>query len=351
MPRYRPRRDDDEGRRRPSSPPRRPRSPPRQDRRDRDAYRNNADPYRSNGDSYRPPQGDFTFRVGGPGGAPNFPSAPFPSNGRPGGRGGRRDGNRGGRGGRGGRRWQPPPHLSERALFSDSIKNLPEEALHDKEGAAKFRDLDELSDDDEQEMEISSHSSQSDSEKPSKKRSKTAASDSTANAAPKWSNSDPYAALPCPDETQQKKRDVVALIRKARNEEAEKQTTGLQEADEFIAFESSEDEEEEARHDLPPKPPTEPPPPLPSGPPPPLGMPDGAINGSIPIQRDLNGPLGSRKRTANDEIKPPNYGKLKKASMKPAKGLVVHAWEPKPDEDPCPWATVDHSGTPNVAFR
>ena len=350
MPRARPRRD--EGRRR-SSPPRRPRSPPRQNGRPFDgrgeSYRPRDSDPQGRTDSYRPPQGDFTFRVGAPAGAPQFPSAPFPSSGRPGERRGNRRGDGRGRG-RGGRRWQPPPHLSERALLSNPLANFPEERLHDTEGAAKFRDLDELSDDDEQEMEISSRSSQSDSGEPSKKRAKTAVEDSSANAEPKWSNPDPYTALPCPDDTLQKKKDVVALIRKARNEEAEKKASTTQDAEDFIAFDSSEseDEVEEVRPELPPKPPTEPPPPLPSGPPPPLRT---SANGGIPDQRDPTGPLGSRKRTANDEIKPPNYGQLKKVSMKPPKGSVTHAWEPKSGEDSCPWTAVDHSATTNMAFR
>lgn len=232
------------------------------------------------------------------------------------------------------------------------MNSLPEEKLHNTDGAAKFRDLEEISDDDEQDMDISSHSSQSGTDEPSRKRPKTEADDAAANTASKWSNPDPYTALPCPDETLQKKRDVVALIRKARNEEAEKKSSSPQEAEDFIAFDSSGDEHEveEIRPELVPKPPTELPPPPPSAPPPP-GKSKSLANGGIPDQRDPTGPLGSRKRTANDVIKPPDYGQLKKVSMKPAKGSVVHAWEPKSDEDPCPWATVDHSATPNVAFR
>ena len=354
MPRNRPRRD--EGRRRPS-PPRRPRSPPRQngrpfDSRGGESYRPRDQDHQGRADSYRPPQGDFTFRVGAPAGAPHFPSAPFPSSNR--GSGDRR-GNRGGRGGRGrgGRRW-PPPHLSERALLSNPMGNLPEERLHDTEGAAKFRDLDEISDDDELDMEISSRSSQSDTAEPSKKRAKTSAEDSSANAEPKWSNPDPYTALPCPDDTLQKKKDVVALIRKARNEEAEKKSNAPQEAEDFIAFDSSSEDEEEpeqVRPELPPKPPTEPPPPLPSAPPPPLPGSRTSTNGGLADQRDPTGPLGSRKRTANDEIKPPDYGQLKKVNMKKVSGSVTHAWEPIPGEDSCPWATVDHSDTTNAAFR
>ncbi|RFU76929.1 hypothetical protein TARUN_5304, partial [Trichoderma arundinaceum] len=70
------------------------------------------------------------------------------------------------------------------------------------------------------------------------------------------------------------------------------------------------------------------------------------------VLQDRSGPLGSRKRTADDEIiRPPDYGQMKKASMKPSKGALVPNWTPKSNEEPCPWATVDHSATTNMAFR
>lgn len=324
----------------------------------------------SRADSYRPPQGNFTFRVDRPAGAPSFPPAPPPPSGPARDRdrfGGDRRGNRRGDGrgrGRGGRRWQPPPHLSERALLANAVTNQPEQHLHDSQTAAKFRDLDQLSDDDEQDMEISSHPSQSDSDQPSKKRAKTSAHDESADAAPKWSNPDPYTALPCPDDTVQKKRDVVALIRKARVEEANNKNNS-QEAEDFIAFDSSDEEEEGERSEgdkqappsKVPEPPKDLPPPLPPGPPPPSAVNTSNSNSrdaasrNVPDQRDPTGPLGTRKRTANDEIKPPDYGQLKKVSMKPAKGNVVQAWQAKKGEDPSPWASVDHSATSNVGFR
>ncbi|SPJ84992.1 uncharacterized protein FTOL_10909 [Fusarium torulosum] len=152
-------------------------------------------------DSYRPrmPQGDFTFRVDKPSGMPEFPADYRGPSDR---RGPRRDGRGRGRG-RGGRRWQPPPHPSERALVSGATANLPEERLGE-EGTVKFRDIDQLSDDDELAMDISSSS---ETEGPSKKRAKIV-DDGSDDAAPKWSNPDPYTALPCPDESTRKKRDM-----------------------------------------------------------------------------------------------------------------------------------------------
>ncbi|EWY87872.1 DNA polymerase sigma subunit [Fusarium oxysporum NRRL 32931] len=306
-------------------------------------------------DSYRPrvPQGDFTFRVDKPAGMPDFPTDYRGPSDR---RGPRRDGGRGGgRGrGRGGRKWQPPPHPSERALVSGATANMPEERLGE-EGAAKFRDVDELSDDDELEMDISSSS---ETEGPSKKRAKTG-DDESGDAAPKWSNPDPYTALPCPDESTRKKRDMVKLIRKARVEDQSEKLAASTEAEDFISFDLTEDEESsEEEEEAPPPPPREPPPPpppnAPSGPKAETvrlpEKPRAPANGTLDTSR-RNDPLGSRKRTADDEIKPPDYGQLKKATTKPSKGALLPSWQPKATEDPCPWDTVDHSATMNMPFR
>lgn len=234
----------------------------------------------------------------------------------------------------------------------------------DGDEPAKFRNLNEISDDDELDMEISSRSSDGsstpDPDAPSKKRARTNdVASAEAAEAPKWSNPDPYTALPCPDGSQ-KKRDVVQLIRKARLEE-DKKPAATTEAENFISFDSTDDEKEGSDNDdessqpvnsqkpSPPyePPPYEPPPPLPPGPPPP-GPPTGSYNGSL--EPNKNGSLGSRKRTADDEIKPPNY-QVKKAPGKAGQGTVVADWMPKRNEEPCPWATVDHSGTRDMAFR
>ncbi|KAF4983479.1 hypothetical protein FDECE_17303, partial [Fusarium decemcellulare] len=215
-------------------------SPPRDRRTDTDSWRPGGlpprpprDEYRQPSDSYRPrmPQGDFTFRVDKPAGISDYPND-YRSH---------RDGrsSRGRGRGRGGRRWQPPPHPSERALVNGATANLPEERLGE-EGAAKFRDIDELSDDDELEMDISESS---ETEGPSKKRAKTNDDSGSGDAAPKWSNPDPYTALPCPDESTRKKRDMVKLIRKARVEDNAAKAAASTEAEDFISFDLTEDEE------------------------------------------------------------------------------------------------------------
>lgn len=292
---------------------------------------------------YAPPHSDFSFRMDKPAGVGE--SGPGSSRTDP-----RRNNRRGG-GRRGGRpRWQPP-RPSERALISGATLNLPEERLESGDGGPnKFRDLEEISDDEELDMEISSHASDSGTNEPSSKRQKTDTVDDkaedSADAAPKWSNPDPYTALPCPDESQQKKRDVVKLIRKARVE-AEAKAAAPSQAEDFISFDLTEDEDDDSETSEESESDYEPPPPAPPGEQQP------ATNGSTNTATTTaqSDPLGSRKRTIDDEIKPPNYGQLgKKGGTRPPKGSVVAAWLPKKSEESCPWA-IDHSGTDNLAFR
>ncbi|OAA70702.1 PAP/25A-associated-like protein [Cordyceps fumosorosea ARSEF 2679] len=316
---------------------------------------------RSRGNGNRPPpsnrfnvpQGDFTFRMDKPAGMGES---------SPGGRGhhagdGRRDQRRPQRG-RGGRRWQPPLP-AERALISGATLNLPEERLDGLSGSNKFRDLDELSDDDELAMDISSHSEDEEGQEPSTKRQRTGAAAESAAQAPKWSNPDPYTALPCPEDTTHKRRDVVKLIRKARLEEKGKLAAPSQ-AEDFLSFDPTEDEDEtseESDSDSESEPDYEPPPPaLPSDQAPTKvtlshALPQRPPMPEISSSASTSNPLGSRKRTIDDEIKPPNYGSFKKGGVRPAKGSIATSWLTKKGENPCPWATVDHSATTDMAFR
>lgn len=239
---------------------------------------------------------------------------------------------------------------------------MPEERLDSGHGRNKFRDLDQLSDDDELDMEISSHSSDDETQEPSTKRRRVDADQASVTEAPKWSNPDPYTALPCPDDTTKKKRDVVKLIRKARMEEQQRLDAAPPQAEDFLSFDPTEDEDdtsEESESDSEDEDDYEPPPPSIAAPPPPPALANGSSLPAPPppppqmkpAPPSSSDPLGSRKRTIDDEIKPPNYGQFKKAGARPAKGSIAGAWLPKKDENPCPWATVNHSDTTDMAFR
>ncbi|KAI2784411.1 hypothetical protein F4815DRAFT_455699 [Daldinia loculata] len=339
-------------------------------------------------DNYRPPQGDFTFRVERPAGIDSYvPSdreqrAPRDSgdgrnaphqprrdeNGRSTGRDGRprRNDDR--------RRYQPyrdtrnrtqarqngsykPTIPATRLLLLKKHDDNPELMLGDIAGRATYRDVDELSDSDEAEMDISDNSD-SDVAEPSAKRMRTSETNATKleQDAPRWSNPDPYTALPPPDESTRKKKDMVQLIRKARVEAEAKQPAAPVEGLDFISCDFSDNEGEGANrreatstvpatysHNLPTeeiriertatqtiKPNTK-----------------GTSNNPIDLTASTS--LGTRKRTFDDTIKLPHT--TLKVSMKfSGGGNVLPAWQPK-DDNPCPWAITDHSTTPSMATR
>ncbi|PHH68173.1 hypothetical protein CDD80_201 [Ophiocordyceps camponoti-rufipedis] len=318
------RRDEDHHRRhRRRSPP--PPLPPSYNSWRPGAPRHDA-PYRGS-DSYRPrpPQGSFDFRVEKPPGIGSLPPAGLDRRSDPPAR--RRPQRNPGR-----PRWQPP-NPSERALTSGAAFSAPGVSVREAGAANKFRNLEDLSDDDEVDMEMSSQSSSggAQDQKPSVKRARTAAKPD-ADAAPKWSNPDPYTALPCPDETSTRpKRDVVKLIRKARLEEPKPSTDVPAAAKDFIPFDMSSDEESKPEPNMSRAPlsfrlPAKPPAPSRSQA---LDLDDGS------------GDLGSRKRTADDRIKPPDYGQSRKADFRPSKGVLLPEWQPVSGEDRCPWATIE----------
>jgi non-canonical poly(A) RNA polymerase PAPD5/7 len=247
------------------------------------------------GDSYRPERGDrdrapplaerMTFTSGDnyrPGGrAPEFtfessqPMPQLPSGGpanqgtrgaqrnRGGGRG--RGGNtqRGGRGRgnangpgrgnsngayRGGYR-KAAPH--ERALLQQQHGG-PEHTLGVAEGSNRFLNVDDMTDDEETDMVVENDASAGDgtSEGPAV-REKVARLPShnraDGDSVPRWSNPDPYTACPPPDETTGVKRDVVQLIRKAKNQDSEKAigNNAVAANDDFISFGDNEDEDDD----------------------------------------------------------------------------------------------------------
>lgn len=144
------------------------------------------------------------------------------------------------------------PH--ERALLQHRDGGSPEHILGVPDGPNRFVDVDDLSNDEEAEMDVESDASadKDTTDGPGGNRKATkleSNSGADGNVAPqwalrldqepsKWSNPDPYTALPPPNETTGVKRDVVQLIRKAKNQNAEKATANDAVAanDDFISF-------------------------------------------------------------------------------------------------------------------
>ncbi|OLN97971.1 Poly(A) RNA polymerase protein 2 [Colletotrichum chlorophyti] len=343
----------------------------------------------------RPPQGDFTFRMDKPSGVAEFPSGDsyrpgFNNDGRRAGRGGRGRG-RGGRG-RGAYQKIIP---AERELLRNRADGVDVNLVNDADGGVVYKDWEDLSDDEEADMEISDDENDGESGQPSSKRVRRAENDDSGNSVPKWSNPDPYTALPPPDaDAQRKKKDMVKMIRKARVDDtaAADKLKASTDAEEFISFDLDDDngddadkgdEEEEII-----LPPSDPPSPSPPPPPPPAPAPAYQFTGNTTLPAPPIGPragnrsihstvsaasstpstpannkpsslpakplvpdsaLGSRKRTADDHIKPPTYGPLKKVNKMPVGGAILPEWKVKQNEDPTPWVKVDHSKTSDMS--
>lgn len=111
------------------------------------------------------------------------------------------------------------------------------------EGDAKFRNVEDMSDSDEEDMQMDSDMSDGDSvsdqdgidHHTSKKRRLE-----QAPPGPKWSNPDPYTALPPPDESLAKRKDVVKMIRKAKASGDPGQSNAGN-GEDFISFNFDED--------------------------------------------------------------------------------------------------------------
>ncbi|KAI9746707.1 MAG: hypothetical protein M1818_000421 [Claussenomyces sp. TS43310] len=347
-----------------------------------DSYRPNppqspsrtADTYRPNGDNF-----SFNFRYDAPAtidmtqAQSRFPTQPR-SNGRAGAHiPNRHDANRRARHGRDGfhgrggfsRKAADRPFLkTQRAPTPERMAGMEEE---ETEGS-KYRTVEDMSDSDETDMDVSSNGDDDDfvgystAELPKKKQARTDLSQvSDGDAVPRWSNPDPYTALPPPDESQKKKKDVVKLIRKARvvksSDDARKPNAN---ADDFISFDfddndnndgsTSDEVDREGLNSVAQA--------LPqsryshrdnihSQIPSPLQPSNNSFGKYTILEPSSDPALGSRKRTHKDEIKgPPRY--IKKPVSAPARGPIVKEWIGNRVDDPVPWCINDHSRTVNM---
>lgn len=332
------------------------------------------------GNNYRPPEGDFTFRVEKPAGvqesdnyrpqdnrkgrsdrrgphSPDHDSHPAKRNRGPRDRYGNGSDaqpfrqNRPGRGGYGGRPWRPFI-AAERELLKTDHNPGSEVAFFNASGGVTYRALDELSDSDEAEMDISGDEAEA-AEGPSHKRVRMAVEQSASdNNTPKWSNPDPYTALPPETASQVKKKDVVQMIRKARVQAQEPRTSLPSESADFISFDlddsdASDDGDGQDQSSVPttaaPASPAQldlrlPPKPASAKP----------VKAPVLMPDPSSSALGSRKRTHDDEIKMP-HTRLKRATKTPVGGGLAKEWLPDPDLVSTPWMCLDHSGSANAA--
>lgn len=230
--------------------------------------RYNREPNYSMQDSYRPSQTDFTFRQDAPRSIiensrqqqdyrqPIQRSRNNVSDRRDGYN--QRDGHhqapsrgRGGYRGRGGF----PRRAAERPMLQTKREPTPElmKGMDSNENeTVKFRSPDDLSDSDEVDMDLSSNEVDAshggeNSEQPRKKQARTASYKAAeGDSIPRWSNPDPYTALPPPDESQGPKRDILKMIRKSKVESNSKAVPKSEAVtDDFISFDFGDQDDED----------------------------------------------------------------------------------------------------------
>ncbi|OBT77948.1 hypothetical protein VF21_04298 [Pseudogymnoascus sp. 05NY08] len=336
------------------------------------AYRGDPPSFpRGGADSYRPPSSDFSFRRDAP---ETIDVARTHDSYRPSGatrhgqdrgprhRDSRQDSSRQGARGRGGYRGRGgfSKKAAERPFLQTNRAPTPElmPGMDETVGTApKYLAVEDMSDSEEADMDVSDDEDykpeDDEEEQPKKKQVRTEVKASAdGDSVPRWSNPDPYTALPPPDESSVKKKDVVKLIRKARvsaglNDAAK--TTA--ETDDFISFDFGDDNlggdedesDDESVVEVP-------------------GAPTGPRNGNYSHREEVLGPrdaakaqevttptgksrpidtstdpdLGNRKRTYDDKIKGPSL--VPKPTPKgPATGNIVKEWKAKAGIDDTPW--------------
>ena len=186
--------------------------------------------------------------------------------------------------------------------------------------AMKYARIENLSDSEEAEMEVSSDDEESHPRKKRALENNTSTADAPVESkpVPKWSNPDPYTALPPPDESQTKKIDVVKLIRKARLAVSAQpaKTDAVVSNEDFISLAGLVDDDETDK------------------------APENAPKGP---RRHLEGgdpALGNRKRTHDDEIKGPAKMGGKPVSRYYNDGSIIDEWKLRPSETGTPWLSL-----------
>lgn len=217
----------------------------------------------------------------------------------------------------------PKPPTSERPLLRTKREVTPEQLTSvDQKPGFKFASLDALSDSEEAEMDFSEDSD--DENRPRKKRAvgfdgqESPKTTPLATApTPKWSNPDPYTALPPPDQNGLHKRvDVVKLIRKARlDNNASKQNNAVAENHDFISLGAFEEPKETVE--------------ISNG-----KAPDNAPKG--PKNMDIK-ESGATKRTRDDEPKGFSTKLGKPQRRYNSDGSILQSWRPYAQQDSSPW--------------
>ncbi|TVY89981.1 Poly(A) RNA polymerase protein [Lachnellula willkommii] len=285
---------------------------------------------------------------------------------------------------------------ADRAFLKTNRAPTPElmPGMDEQPGNIRYKAVDEMSDSEEAEMDLSDSENDDEAQQPTKKLARTENKAADGDSVPKWSNPDPYTALPPPDESQRKKKDVVKLIRKARVTNSSENTVKAAANDDFISFDFGDAEEtDDATNEA-----VNGPLGAPTGPrtqqhqalkntqlrdygftqnkseetsrtslhepatyqpessrfqiqipsrPPPANAPKRPA-AFVDLTSDPS--LGNRKRNIRDEIKGPPIIHTPSAKGGPPKGDVLSSWKARPGSQATPWIEMDHSKTANMGL-
>jgi non-canonical poly(A) RNA polymerase PAPD5/7 len=218
-------------------------------------------------------------------------------------------------------RFSYPRGASFRPLLRQQ-PNTDEQVLRDTSAADKFRNVDELTDSEEDDMLESADEDNDDAESRPVKKAKTINTESpVAATSPKWCNPDPYTSLPPEMENIGKRTDVLKLIRKAKLAH-EREKVGEAEAQDFISFADLDDDS-----------------PVSS----PASMPENPFARGFQADGPAGEQLGKRKRGQDDAVPRPPGGYL------PPDKLVLAKWIALDNSRATPWlkqcAPLDSPGT------
>ncbi len=201
----------------------------------------------------------------------------------------------------------PRPRISDRPLLTERQALSPDPVFNGEDTVEKFRQVDDLTNSEEEEMDVS-QSGDDGAQRPSKRL----------RVGPSWSNPDPYTALPPVTDTLKKKQDVVKLIRRSRvTPPAQSANAKAANGEDFISLDMDDsilDNDADIR--------TEPPENAPTGP-------------KTPSEEGSTH-LGKRKRDTPREV-----NKLPPQSRKGARlhedGMVLREWQARNSDSSTPW--------------
>lgn len=216
----------------------------------------------------------------------------------------------------------PPPEftfrarkgISERPLLQNRLNRGPDITLGtvNREGAiAKYQNVDDMSDSDDQEMDVSEDDDGNHAVH-------------TQEALPKWSSAEIYTSLPPPTESR-KKKDVVKLIRKARLEHKaiDDLQTGVTANDDFISF--GIDSADQEMFDFAP-----------------ADAPKGPRADGLSPQKSKK-----RKRDVYLEQQMTAPAVMRRGKVAHRNGAILPEWQPKTSEDSTPWFTKHNADPTN----